>query len=112
MTLGTPSLQLNHNLLLLGLFIAKSLSTYDTEGAELQVGSYNHGQNMSGLSAQDFDTSFPPPSPHISMLFFCKILVLLLVSSINIFIENNIDLGGKGGSRKNEQKSSNLCPRL
>ena len=35
---------------------------------------YNHGQNISGLSAQDFGTSFAP-SPHLSMLFFCKILV-------------------------------------
>ena len=29
---------------------------------------------LSRLSAQDFDTSLPP-SPHLSMLFFCTILV-------------------------------------
>ena len=46
---------------------------------------------------QDFDTR--PPPPQLSKLFFPEILVkrLLIESSIKFFVDNNIDLGGKGG---------------
>ena len=80
-------------------FVTWPVSFYSYEAFHtLRITSYNHGQNLSRLRVIDFENKFPP-SPRQSMLI-CRKTFSEKVSprfKPEFHIDNNIDLGGRGG---------------